>query len=151
MCRGTRSLFPLEYSPSPTPSSSPCHSGEKADFPFAYFVEGLSLSPLRSSAKRISIFYLGCRKWNMKVGPEIYKSKGRAINLSLQNAFELLMNRTEIHSSPFESVFIFRLLCLVRHKAQRGDCVDKFHRDVVRSQGFCLSTGGKVSSRACMW
>lgn len=99
----------------------------EAAFPFAYFVEGLSSSPLRSSAKCISIFYLGCGKWNMKVGPEMYKSKGRAINLSLQNAFELLINRAEIHSSPSECVFICRLLCLVRHRAQRGDCVDKFH------------------------
>ena len=53
----------------------------------------------------------------MKAGPEIYKSKERAINLSLKTAFELLVNRTRIHFSPHEPVFIFRLLCWVRHRA----------------------------------
>lgn len=53
----------------------------------------------------------------MKAGPEIYKSKERAINLRLKSAFELLVNRTRIHFSPHEPVFIFRLLCWVRHRA----------------------------------
>lgn len=53
----------------------------------------------------------------MKASPDICRSKGRAINLSLQKAFELPVKRTEIHFSPFESVFIFRLLCWVGQRA----------------------------------
>lgn len=42
----------------------------------------------------------------MKAGPEIYKSKERAINLRLKSAFELLVNRTRIHFSPWTCFYL---------------------------------------------